>query len=400
MNFFFPLLLGSHLAIALYLGWRFRWAFGVFLPAFLQSGYIYWPLMVLLVFGFPLTHFLARRYFGLLPPPWLLLTTAVLSGVFIIGFTTTLFADIVSFITCRLNLLPSACAYGRANPYVPGLIVAAVVLLLSIYAYYQAHTPQETHYSLHIDKPLASGETRLRIVQISDMHITDYTSAASIEKLVARINGLEADLVVFTGDTVDGSIKPFMRKSMPAILARLRSRYGVFTIMGNHEYYGESPLLDVVAYQQARMRVLRDQVLYLPAPGITLIGRDDWIRERSGTASGRNPPLLRRTSRLPLAALVARADKKTPLILLDHQPRQIDLAAAQGIDLQFSGHTHNGQLFPGNLMVAFSFKKAWGLWQSGAYHLIVSCGFGTWGPPMRLPSYSEIVVTDIDFAKK
>ena len=402
MNFFLPLLFGSHLVIALYLGWRFKWAFSAILPAWLQAGHVYWPLAALIAFSFPLTHFLVRRYFDLAPPPWLLLVTAVASGVFIIGFTTTLLTDIAAFAASRLNLLPAACAYVRAHPLHLGLIVLAIVALQTIYAIYQAHVPRETHYALRINKPLADGSTRLRIVQISDMHITDHTSAAAVERLVAQVNALAPDLVVFSGDTVDRSIKPFNDKSMPAILARLQSRYGVYAIMGNHEYYGESPLLNIIAYRQARMRVLRDQVTYLPGPGITLIGRDDWIRDRdrSSGASSHNRSPAAGASRLPLSTLVARADKKTPLILLDHQPRQIGTAAAQGIDLQFSGHTHNGQLFPANLAVAFLFKKAWGLWQNGAYHLIVSCGFGTWGPPMRLSSYSEIVVADIDFAEK
>jgi predicted MPP superfamily phosphohydrolase len=165
--------------------------------------------------------------------------------------------------------------------------------------------------------------------------------------------------------------------------------------MSNHDYFSESPQLNIDAYPRSNMRVLRDEIFYLEELGITLIGRDDWIRGTRQLPPGASPDLT--SKRAPLAALTTHADPMTPWILLDHQPREIDEAIAQKIDLQFSGHTHNGQFFPFNLVVKHLYRNTWGQLTQDAYTLIVSCGFGTWGPPLRLLSYAEIVVADVLF---
>ncbi|MDR2187179.1 MAG: metallophosphoesterase [Azonexus sp.] len=389
MNYFVVMVLAVQTVLGAYLGWRCRWAFGGVLPSWLMAWQVFWPLVALTVMSFPLAYF-SSRLFGLALPPWLLLVTAIGYGALVMGFATVLIADVLGLIACRLPVLQGVCGYVRQQPHHLGLLVLAVVALQVAWGFYNAQTPRETHFSLTVHKPLKNGGRQLRIVHVSDLHVGRYSSQALMAAMVERVNRLQADLIVITGDIVDNALQPYFDQDMPRILGGLQSRYGVYAIMGNHDYFGESPRRNVAAYNRSNMRVLRDEALYLADPGITLIGREDMIRGSRILPDASGP-------RAPLAALTAEADPATPWILLDHQPRQIDEALAEKIDLQFSGHTHNGQFFPVNLIVKLLYPNPWGLLTQGNYSLIVSCGFGTWGPPLRFPSYAEIVVADVAF---
>ncbi len=394
MNYFLLVMFAIQVVLGAYLGWRGRWAFGAVLPPWLMAWYVFWPLVALIVLSFPLAHFSSRRL-GLELPPWLLFATAVLYGALVMGFTVALIADVLGLIARRLPFLQTVCTYVHQRPHLLGLLVLGAVVFLVALGLYRAHTPRETHFSLTVHKPLKNSAERLRIVQLSDLHVSRFSSTRLMQEMVARVNRLQPDIIVITGDIIDSSVKPYFDQDMPRILGGLKSRYGVYAIMGNHEYFSESPQLNIDAYTRSNMRVLRDATFYIEEPGITLIGRDDWIRGTRQLPPGTPPDFA--GGRAPLAALTARTDPATPLILLDHQPREIDEAAARKIDLQFSGHTHNGQFFPLNFIVKSLYKDAWGLLMQDTYTLIVSCGFGTWGPPLRLPSYAEIVVADVLF---
>ncbi|MCL2297327.1 MAG: metallophosphoesterase [Proteobacteria bacterium] len=394
MNIFFIIMLAVQTTLGAYLGWRFRWAFGVMLPPRLMAWYVFWPMVALIVMSFPLVHFFSRR-FGVELPSWLFFATALLYGALATGFATVVIADVLGLIVRRLPFLQTACAYVRQHPHHLGFLILGIIALQMVFGFYRAHTPRETHFSPTVHKPLRNGATQLRIVQLSDLHISRYSSVTLMQEMVARVNRLQPDIIVFTGDVIDNSAQPYFDQEMPRILGGLKSRYGVYAIMSNHDYYGESPKLNIDAYTRSNMRVLRDEILYLEEPGITLIGRDDWILETRQLPPSVLPDAP--GNRASLAALTANADPATPWILLDHQPRQIDEAIAQKIDLQFSGHTHNGQFFPINLIVKHLYKKPWGLLTEGTYSLIVTCGFGTWGPPLRFPGYAEIIVADVLF---
>ncbi|MCL2309415.1 MAG: metallophosphoesterase [Proteobacteria bacterium] len=394
MNYFFLILLAAQAVLGAYLGWRFRWAFGGVLPSRLMLWYVFWPLVAVIVMSFPLVHFFSRRL-GVELPPWLLLASAVLYGALVMGLATVFIADMFGLIIRRLPFLQAMYAYVRQHPHHLGFLMLGIIILLTVVGFYRAHTPRETHFSLTVHKPLKNGATQLRIVQLSDLHISRYSSIALMQEAVARVNRLQPDMIFITGDTIDSSVKPYFEQEMPRLLGELKSRYGVYTIMSNHDYYGESPKRNIDAYTRSNMHVLRDEVLYLEEPGITLIGRDDRARGSRTLPPGVSSDIV--DERAPLAVLAARADPAMPWILLDHQPHEIDEAVAQKIDLQFSGHTHGGQFFPLNIIVKALFKDSWGLLTQGDYSLIVTCGLGTWGPPLRFPSYAEIVVADISF---
>ncbi len=230
--------------------------------------------------------------------------------------------------------------------------------------------------------PALSG---LTIVQVSDLHLGTMAGQPEMRRVVEMVNGLRPDVVAITGDLVDGSVAEL--RPAVAELTRLRSRWGTFFVTGNHEYYsGAVPWL-------AELRRLGVTVLHnerVPvgdrSPGgasIDLAGIDDW-RSR-GLAPGHGPDLAR--------ALAGR-DPARSLVLLAHQPHGFPEAVRAGVELQLSGHTHGGQIFPFSLLVGLAYSYSRGLYghqEAGTRaHIYVNRGTGYWGPPMRVLSPPEI----------
>ncbi len=219
----------------------------------------------------------------------------------------------------------------------------------------------------------------LTIVQLTDLHVGHFIQRRFMDELVARVNALKPDLVAITGDLVDGDV-PTLGHAVAA-LGDLRARFGRFFVTGNHEYHsGEaewSAFLETIGVQ-----VLRNRRVPIGDGGgvIDLVGVDDWS---SGRRSGRPAYDLDR-------ALAGR-DPERAAVLLAHQPANFGVVAQRGVDIQLSGHTHGGQLFPGTLLIGLAWEYTRGLYRRGDAHLYVSRGCGFWGPPMRVGSPPEVV---------
>jgi len=222
-----------------------------------------------------------------------------------------------------------------------------------------------------------------RIVQLSDVHIGPTLGAAWLAGVVARVNSLDADLVVITGDLVDGSVADL--REQVACLATLKSKHGVYFVTGNHEYYSGA---DAWIAELARLgiRTLRNERVTIGAgdDSFDLAGVDDWSAKRFGGDHGAD-----------LARALAGRDERRELVLLAHQPKQILEAARHGVGLQLSGHTHGGQIFPWGFFVRLDQPYVAGLAQHGASQIYVSCGTGFWGPPMRVAAPAEIAVVEL-----
>jgi hypothetical protein len=221
-----------------------------------------------------------------------------------------------------------------------------------------------------------------RIVQLTDVHVGPTIGRAFIERLVAETNALEPDLVAITGDLVDGSVAELAAQVEP--LKDLRARHGVFFVTGNHEYYSGAD--EWIAHLEGLgLRVLKNDRVTLSHGGaeLDLVGVHDW---QSG-AFGHGPDLERALADRP-------AGRKT--VLLAHQPKQIDEAARLGVDLQLSGHTHGGQIFPFNFLVRLQQPYVAGLHAHGDAQVYVSRGTGYWGPPMRLGIPAEITRIELE----
>jgi len=220
-----------------------------------------------------------------------------------------------------------------------------------------------------------------RIVQISDIHVGPTIGLNFVRSVVDRVNALKPDLVAITGDLVDGTVLQLERHTAP--LKDLRARDGVFFVTGNHEYYVGDVDEWLAWLRGIGIKPLRNERVTI-RKGFDLAGTDD-ISARGGDHGQDIPKALK--------------DRKTekPVILLAHQPRSFKEAANLGVDLQISGHTHGGQIYPFKYIVGLFEPYLAGLYRKGDSQIYVSRGTGYWGPPMRLGAPAEI--TEIELRK-
>jgi uncharacterized protein len=245
--------------------------------------------------------------------------------------------------------------------------------------------PRFRKLDLNIEKPAGSLK-ELRIALASDIHVGTVTGTETLERIIACLNSLEPDLVLLPGDVFDEDVSGERAQEVSRILRSIRAPLGVFACTGNHDYYaGIERCLENL--RLGGVTVLQDEAVKV-AGSFWLLGR-------------RDPTSLRRGERrTPLKDIAAGCDPALPLILLDHQPLRLEEAAQNGIDLQVSGHTHAGQLFPLNLINQLVWEVYWGYTRKGNTHYYVSCGVGTWGSPVRTGSYPEIVEVRLTFAAR
>jgi len=216
-----------------------------------------------------------------------------------------------------------------------------------------------------------------RIVQISDIHIGPLLGRDFAAHLVQRVNALAPDLVAVTGDLVDGSAPRLASEVAP--FAGLRGRYGVFFVTGNHDHYSGADHWSE-AVRGLGMRVLRNERVEIGAPGASfdLVGVDDHHAHFAGDG------------RSDLARALAGRDPERAAVLLAHDPATFARARGAEIDLQLSGHTHGGQIWPFAWFVRIATPYVAGRYREGRAQLYVSRGTGFWGPPLRLFAPAEI----------
>jgi predicted MPP superfamily phosphohydrolase len=226
---------------------------------------------------------------------------------------------------------------------------------------------------------LPRAQDGLRIVQLTDIHVGPTIGRAFIEELVRQTNALAPDIVAITGDLVDGSVRDLRDAVAP--LANLRARHGVFFVTGNHEYFS-----DATGWMNELgtlgIRVLRNERVTIGQGGdaFDLAGIDD---RSAGRFGGLSPEA-------GVARALAGRDPARELVLLAHQPRSLLDAAAFGVGLQLSGHTHGGQVWPFGYLVRLNQPFVEGLHRFAESQIYVSRGTGYWGPPMRLGAPAEI----------
>jgi predicted MPP superfamily phosphohydrolase len=296
-----------------------------------------------------------------------------------------LILDLLRLINHWVPFFPSSVtAHASTAKGVAALIVIGSVLILLIVGHINARTARIRTLHLTIPKKVEGLET-LNVVAASDIHLGSIIGKKRLDSMVARINALNPDLVLLPGDIVDEDLAPVIKHNLGETLRNLKSRWGVFAITGNHEYIGG--VEEACAYlSEHGVTVLRDRVVRVNE-AFYLVGRED----RSIRRTGKN--------RKPLQELMAVADRNDPILLMDHQPFQLEEGETNGADLQISGHTHHGQLWPLNLITQRVYELSWGYKKKNSTHVYVSCGFGTWGPPVRLGNRPEIVNIRISFLK-
>ncbi len=383
MNVQFLLFLSAFLAVYslanYYVGLRGWQAFHL-LSAF-PGGRFYFVVFGLVAFGYIL-----ERVFGdYLPEPVNGLLACV-GGVWMaVLYYTVIFCVIIDAIRLADRIRPFIPANWRQAPATVGGVVVGVVAVIIVFGIWNAQNTVWRQYDLVIEKS-AGDLTKMRIVMVSDIHLGRVVGSQRLTYLVQEINARRPDLVLLAGDVFDEDIGHFVKQDMGAIFRRLNPRFGVFAVLGNHEYIGQATDTAVDLLQTGGITVLRDSYV-IPENRFIVAGRDDWDRER-----------FLGSPRKPLAAILNGVNPAVqPLFLLDHQPRRLDEAAAAGVDLSLSGHTHRGQLYPNHLITSRLYELDWGYLRKQTMHAIVSAGFGTWGPPVRTSAPSEIVEINLKF---
>ena len=262
-----------------------------------------------------------------------------------------------------------------------GLRVFALLFFIGLFAYalYSAYIPVVRELSIHIHKPL---NNPLRIAVASDLHLGRLFGNKAIERLHIMLSKYQADILLMPGDIMDDNTQAFNTYNMKDSLAKLVASlpYGVYATLGNHDLYGhEQPISD--SLRAAGVQLLNDEATHFIHQGevVWLMGRfDNHKRQRVATTE-----------------LLAQVNSAEPVVLLDHRPSAIIEHSQLPIDLQVSGHTHNGQIFPANFIVSAINRLGYGYEAIGKGHFVVSSGYGFWGIPFRLGSRSEIWIINL-----
>ena len=350
------------------------------IPA-IKTAYI--VLFIILSFSYVIV-----RVFGKILPTVVGDTFALIGGFWFAAMLYfilfAVFFDLARFIGNAFSLFPPVFVnHFSMVKLLSFLIAVAVTTSLLTYGYFNAMNPKITKLEININKQV-DGMKKLHLVFASDIHLGHVIARKSIENIIAKINSLDPDIVLFPGDVVDEELYPVVNKKLGDAFTKLNPTYGVFAVTGNHEYIGG--VENAVAYLgQHGIKVLRDEVLNINDQ-FYVAGRED-ISINSFTGGKRKS----------LKELVNEVDKNLPIILMDHQPINLSEAFENELDLQVSGHTHHGQMWPLNYITEKVFKLSWGYKQIEESHFYVSSGAGTWGPRVRIGNHPEIVSIILHF---
>ena len=352
-----------------YIGWRLIG--GAHLPGVLAGGLSL--VLGLLYLSIPGGFFLARMYGGALSSAVAFVGRIWMGGFWI--FLSAVFASDLARVIARLALGPAVDALKWDRVQALGAFGAGV-LAVAI-ALWTARRPvlERVRVPLSGLPPALEG---LRIVQLSDVHVGELIGRRFLERIVERVNALAPDVVAITGDLVDGTVQQLGPELAP--LSGLKAPLGVYYVTGNHEYYWGGPLWERQV-RELGLTVLHNEHRLLERGGATLAlgGVTDFNGGSFGEEHASRPDRA-----------FAGAPDGAPRVLLAHQPRSVEAAARAGVDLQLSGHTHGGQIFPFNFFVRLQQPVVSGLRKVAGVWVYAHRGTGFWGPPMRLGPTPEI----------
>ena len=292
--------------------------------------------------------------------------------------------DIVRLFLLLFHLVP---AFVNQNYVFTKQIIALVVIVIVSIVVYVGFLNTRILYVKNLNLELRKGSgdlNELRAVLISDIHLSPINNGRHLKRIVQKINELNPDIVFIAGDFVDDRAEALKSRDIGSSLLDLKSKYGTFAITGNHEFInGINKCENFI--KEYGIHLLRDTSIKI-GNSFYVVGRDDRAKKQ-----------FTKEDRKPLADIMNDVDKSLPIILMDHTPFGLDEAEKNNIDIQLSGHTHHGQMFPANLITQMIYEVSWGYLKKGNTQYYVSCGVGTWGPPVKIGSRSEIVNLKIKF---
>lgn len=379
--FVLSILIGLYTMLNYYIGIRLMKIIISWYPSIHLT--MYWILFYLVAFLYIISRFL-KDY---VPLTIAKLTTSVGAYYLAVMFYLVIIFVMVDMVLLTFKLLgyvkgPILDTYTHLK--LIGIISLGILFVLLIYGSIVARNPKITNYDITLPK-MDGKFDELTAVLISDIHLGKIIDNSRLNKLVEMVREIEPDIIFIAGDIVDEDIRPFTKEKMYETFGKLKPKLGIYACLGNHDYIG-GHVNDIVKYLEgAGIHVLVDEYM-LVADSFYIAGRNDPTGAR-----------ISKKTRKKLNKWLVDLDEKLPVILLDHQPKEIAEAVSIGVDLLLCGHTHLGQMFPNMFITSVMYDNDYGYSKVRNTHVIVSSGYGTWGPPIRVGTRGEVVTINIKF---
>lgn len=310
--------------------------------------------------------------------------------------------DLIRIILLKWKLINEKIIHARKTFILVGILCFLVVGAFSTYGVIHAKKIVVNSYQVQIDKKVDKF-SNLKVALVSDLHFGYNSSLNHVKKMVKLINESNPDVVVIAGDIFDNSYEAIYEPDkIIQEIKKIKTKYGVYAVYGNHDI--DEKILAGFTFswkknknlndprmtsflEKANVKLLRDESLLID-DSFYLVGRIDYHKYG-----------MEVEKRKTIEELVSSFDKSKPIILIDHEPYELEEIAKAGVDLDLSGHTHNGQLFPSNVFIKFIWKNPYGLLKVDNMYSAVTSGVGVYGPNMRVGTTAEVMVLDLSFKK-
>ena len=348
---------------------------------FIHAGHkkLFTAFYIILVLAFPMAEYLSHNTNA----GWV--KYLILTGYYALPFLLYLFLlvlllDILRGVNHLLKIVPANVIQGRGFRVTTLWILFVFSAAIVVIGVVHLNTIRVKEYQ--VDVPRRSAVIKhLKIAMAADFHLGQMTDKTFMEKFTTRINALHPDIVLIPGDIVEGHRNDGDMTEFVRLFRQIKSKYGIFASPGNHESHGRNSKLAFFA--RAGINLLADTYVVIDN-SFCLVGRNDRYSH----------------NRKPIDELLDNIPGHLPVIVLDHRPTDLEQVSKRGVDIQLSGHTHNGQLFPLNIVIKNIYELAWGYKKIRGTHFFVTSGIQVWGPPVRTAGNSEIMVINVDFKKK
>ncbi len=338
------------------------------------------PFFLLLVAAFPAAEMLSHNV-GWGQDKMILMAGYCVLPYILYLFLGVLVMDFLLVLNRIARVVPESTVHGpKARAIRFGVLLALPLAVIAAGRINYVHI-KVNEYAISVPRRSSSLD-HLRIIMAADFHLGRLTDRHFMERFLAKANALEPDIVLIPGDIFEGDRPQEWSEELEAQFRRLKSKYGVFACYGNHESHQRRDLS--FFFRNAGIRVLLDEVVAVD--GLFYVaGRKDSHGD----------------DRARLSSILQGRKADLPLILMDHRPEAYAFkeASRDGVDICFSGHTHDGQLFPVNWYTAMQYPLSWGHKKIGGTDFFVTCGIQAWGPPIKTAGCSEIMLVDVTFAK-
>lgn len=345
---------------------------------FVQKGksMLFKSIFISLVALYPFANML-QRYFDGSFFDYLVLVSEYYLPVMLYLFLFYLLIDLILLLSRKVNFISDRIIKSQKFRIILFGVISLVVVVILIRGIYNFNNTTINEYFIEVEKK-ESKIKNLKIAMAADFHLSDVSHKYFMHQFIDKINATQPDIVLFIGDIVESDQPGIKMKYFERQFRKINSKYGVYAVEGNHDIYRSNHSYDFI--QNAQIKLLRDTIIIIDS-SFQLVGRKDRHHRDRKSVSG----------------LLKSANDSLPQFLLDHQPYHLENAYNHGIDVQFSGHTHHGQMFPINYITEMIYELSWGYKKIKNTHFFVTCGAQGWGPQVKTGSESEIMLVNISF---